>query len=94
MKYLVTGGAGFIGSAFVRMLLAGSKERTVTNLDKLTYAGNLANLAAVEEKTPKKDWRSVLGSFKDDREGILEIIEEGRRIREADREAARNGHIE
>jgi hypothetical protein len=53
-----------------------------------------ARLAVVEEKTPKKDWRSVIGLFKDDREGILEIIEEGRRIREADREAARNGQFE
>ena len=48
MKYLVTGGAGFIGSAFVRML-AGRGEARVTNLDKLTYAGNLENLAGIEE---------------------------------------------
>ena len=43
MKLLVTGGAGFIGSAFVRMLLAETDWRVV-NLDKLTYAGNLENL--------------------------------------------------
>jgi dTDP-glucose 4,6-dehydratase len=47
MKILVTGGAGFIGSAFVRMALAGTGD-AVTNLDKLTYAGNLENLQAVE----------------------------------------------
>ncbi len=49
MKFLVTGGAGFIGSAFVRMLLspASSKAGQVINLDKLTYAGNLENLTAV-----------------------------------------------
>src|SRR6516165_2556600 len=47
MKILVTGGAGFIGSAFVRMLIAETDWRVV-NLDKLTYAGNLENLAAVE----------------------------------------------
>jgi dTDP-glucose 4,6-dehydratase len=46
MKLLVTGGAGFIGSAFVRMLLAGG-HHTVVNLDALTYAGNLENLAGV-----------------------------------------------
>lgn len=45
---LVTGGAGFIGSNFVLGMLAGSQARTVINLDKLTYAGNLANLAVVQ----------------------------------------------
>ena len=48
MKILVTGGAGFIGSAFVRMCIAQTSFRVV-NLDKLTYAGNLENLAAVDE---------------------------------------------
>jgi dTDP-glucose 4,6-dehydratase len=43
MKLLVTGGAGFIGSAFVRLSLA-EESTQVINLDKLTYAGNLANL--------------------------------------------------
>jgi dTDP-glucose 4,6-dehydratase len=47
MKILVTGGAGFIGSAFVRMLV-GLTEHTVVNLDKLTYAGNLENLTSIE----------------------------------------------
>jgi len=45
---LVTGGAGFIGSAFVRLLAAETAWRVV-NLDKLTYAGNLENLAAIPE---------------------------------------------
>jgi dTDP-glucose 4,6-dehydratase len=44
---LVTGGAGFIGSNFVLDWLAGSNE-PIVNLDRLTYAGNLANLAALE----------------------------------------------
>ena len=44
---VVTGGAGFIGSAFVRLLFAQGYER-VRVFDKLTYAGNLANLAEVE----------------------------------------------
>jgi dTDP-glucose 4,6-dehydratase len=47
MKLLVTGGAGFIGSAFVRRRLAATPDQIVV-LDKLTYAGNRANLAPVE----------------------------------------------
>ena len=43
MKLLVTGGAGFIGSAFVR-LVAGTTDHSVLVLDKLTYAGNRASL--------------------------------------------------
>ena len=45
MKLLVTGGAGFIGSNFIRHVLAAHPDDTVVNLDKLTYAGNPANLA-------------------------------------------------
>jgi len=44
-KILVTGGAGFIGSNFVRMVLSEHSDCFVVNLDKLTYAGNLENLA-------------------------------------------------
>jgi dTDP-glucose 4,6-dehydratase len=47
MTLLVTGCAGFIGSNFIHTALARSDE-TLVNLDKLTYAGNLANLAAVQ----------------------------------------------
>src|SRR5512132_315917 len=46
MKLLVTGGAGFIGSAFVLLSLSDDATRII-NLDKLTYAGNLANLESV-----------------------------------------------
>ena len=42
---LVTGGAGFIGSNFVRLALGTRPEWHVVNLDRLTYAGNPANLA-------------------------------------------------
>ncbi len=47
MTILVTGGAGFIGSNFVLDWLAAPAAEAVVNLDKLTYAGNLANLASV-----------------------------------------------
>jgi dTDP-glucose 4,6-dehydratase len=47
MKLLVTGGAGFIGSAFVRLVLNSDRASHLVNLDKLTYAGNLENLAPV-----------------------------------------------
>ncbi len=49
MKLLVTGGAGFIGSNFIRHVLAARKDYALVNYDKLTYAGNLANLAEVAE---------------------------------------------
>jgi dTDP-glucose 4,6-dehydratase len=48
MRILVTGGAGFIGSNFIRYLLGEHPEHTVINVDKLTYAGNLSNLADVQ----------------------------------------------
>jgi dTDP-glucose 4,6-dehydratase len=47
-RILVTGGAGFIGSAYVRDVLARRDGTRITVLDKLTYAGNRANLAAVQ----------------------------------------------
>jgi len=48
MRLLVTGGSGFIGSNFIRFVLAEHPEDRVVNLDKLTYAGNPANLADFE----------------------------------------------
>lgn len=49
MKLLVTGGAGFIGSNFIRYWLSHHPEDEVVNFDKLTYAGNLENLRDVED---------------------------------------------
>ncbi|MEG0020458.1 MAG: GDP-mannose 4,6-dehydratase, partial [Oscillospiraceae bacterium] len=43
-KYLVTGGAGFIGSNFVLYMLKKHEDIQIVNLDMLTYAGNLENL--------------------------------------------------
>lgn len=48
MKLLVTGGAGFIGSAFVRLVIAERPDYSITNLDKLSYSGNLENLASIQ----------------------------------------------
>jgi dTDP-glucose 4,6-dehydratase len=49
MNLLVTGGAGFIGSNFIRYILNKYPEYRVINLDKLTYAGNLENLTGVDK---------------------------------------------
>ena len=49
MKLLVTGGAGFIGSAFVRMMLGAKSATRLINYDKLTYAGNLENLVSIAD---------------------------------------------
>ena len=47
MKVLVTGGAGFIGSSFIRYVLRNREDIEIVNFDKLTYAGNLRNLEEV-----------------------------------------------
>ena len=48
-KFLVTGGAGFIGSNFIRYMLKKHDDIHITNLDKLTYAGNLDNLKDIQD---------------------------------------------
>ncbi|NUM25151.1 MAG: dTDP-glucose 4,6-dehydratase [Candidatus Buchananbacteria bacterium] len=60
MKLLVTGGAGFIGSNFIRYWLMTHPHDEVVNLDKLTYAGNLENLKGFEGKP---NYRFVLGDI-------------------------------
>ena len=47
---VITGGAGFIGSHVVRLFVNKYPEYNIINLDKLTYAGNLANLKDIEDK--------------------------------------------
>jgi dTDP-glucose 4,6-dehydratase len=59
---LVTGGAGFIGSHFIRMVLLRHPSTRVVNLDKLTYAGNLDNLSDVQDD-PRYEF--ILGDIRD-----------------------------
>ena len=61
-RLLVTGGAGFIGANFVRMVLDEHPETFVLNLDKLTYAGNLENLAGYSDRP---NYRFVKGDIGD-----------------------------
>jgi len=71
MKILITGGAGFIGSAVARMLI-GETEDEILVLDKLTYAGNLSNLDSVKEnirfhfkKIDIFDYNKVFSAFQE-----------------------------
>ena len=62
MKIFITGGAGFIGSNFIRHILSLNKGYKIVNYDKLTYAGNLANLESVADHP---DYSFVRGSICD-----------------------------
>ena len=62
MKIFVTGGAGFIGSNFIRHVLSLNRAYKIVNYDKLTYAGNLANLESVANHP---DYSFVRGSICD-----------------------------
>lgn len=71
-KLFVTGGAGFIGSAFVRLLLDELPSCEITDFDALTYAGNLDNLAGIDDARH----RFVRGDIAD-RAAVSEALEEG-----------------
>lgn len=63
MKILVTGGAGFIGSAFIRYLLRTHDDVAVVSVDALTYAGNLENLLSVQENPRYSFIKADVGDF-------------------------------
>ena len=75
MKILVTGGAGFIGSAVIRNIIKNTQDE-VLNIDKLTYAGNLESLTEVDESNRyqfkqidicnENEWVSAFNEFKPD----------------------------
>jgi dTDP-glucose 4,6-dehydratase len=71
MKILVTGGAGFIGSCFVRLALQNASTEIV-NIDKLTYAGNLENLASLADNPRYRFQKADLC----DLDGLRQIFEE------------------
>ncbi|MDN3526619.1 dTDP-glucose 4,6-dehydratase [Halomonas sabkhae] len=70
MKYLITGAAGFIGSAVVRELIQNSSHHVV-NVDKLTYAGNLESLASVESDERYHFLQADIGDI----EAMTEVFE-------------------
>lgn len=71
-KILITGGAGFIGSNFIRLMLKRHGDYRIVNLDKLTYAGNPDNLADVESK---ENYRFVHGDICDGK--LVEELTQG-----------------
>jgi dTDP-glucose 4,6-dehydratase len=72
--FLVTGGCGFIGSEFIRLQLATYADVAIVNLDCLTYAGNLENLAEI---TGHSRYRFVHGDITD-RAGVEKLLSENR----------------
>jgi len=81
-KLFITGGAGFIGSAFVRLVLAHRADCELVDLDALTYAGNLDNLAGLDQerhhfvKGDIADKRAVLAALTEDVEAIVNFAAE------------------
>jgi len=69
---IITGGAGFIGSHVVRLFVNKYPEYKIINLDKLTYAGNLANLKDIEDRPNYKFVKMDICDF----EGVLKLMRE------------------
>ena len=81
-KIFVTGGAGFIGSAFVHLVLAGNSDVEIVNFDALTYAGNLENLKGADNsrhhfvKGDICDKDAVLNALPDETDAIFNFAAE------------------
>ena len=69
---VITGGAGFIGSHVVRLFVNKYPQYKIINLDKLTYAGNLANLKDIEDEPNYKFVRMDICDF----EGVLKLMQD------------------
>ncbi len=69
---IITGGAGFIGSHVVRLFVNKYPDYRIINLDKLTYAGNLANLKDIEDKPNYRFVKMDICDF----EGVLKLMQE------------------
>jgi len=74
MKILITGGAGFIGSHVIRLFINKYPQYKIVNLDKLTYAGNLANLKDIEGKS---NYEFIKGDIVED-DFLLKLFEDYR----------------
>jgi dTDP-glucose 4,6-dehydratase len=81
-RLFITGGAGFIGSAFIRLVLAQSADYVVTNFDSLTYAGNLDNLEGINDEAHHfvrgdiADEEAVLSALTQDTDAIVNFAAE------------------
>lgn len=81
-KVFVTGGAGFIGSAFVKLVLDQNEDCVVTNFDALTYAGNLDNLKGLDERRHRfirgdiAERDAVLGALPDNVDTVVNFAAE------------------
>src|SRR5256885_6032921 len=81
-KFFVSGGAGFIGSAFVRLVLDEIRSCEVTNYDALTYAGNLDNLEGLDASRHRfvqgdiTNRETVLKALSEDTDAIINLAAE------------------
>jgi dTDP-glucose 4,6-dehydratase len=82
LKLFVTGGAGFIGSAFIRLALSENTDCHITNFDALTYAGNPDNLEGLDQERHHftcgdiSDREAVLAALTADTEIIVNFAAE------------------